>query len=618
MVTPFKVCFRQKEPGYSLGGTTEYKEMNITNYVADEADLHKLLDETTPEAVENKWLQLEFTSEDTNARLYMDGFDTIPLDYLNTDESDQVYMAASKERLLLYEDNPYNTKKGDSYYPYIPGYYRIKVISFNQTYYAWLKIKPKQVNEEQWTAMRNDVEDTLKGLAQDLIRKNASVGAEMHSPIPYDKLRKLLILKNEFSKWIIAINKIEKEPRFRVGKVYNLVHEGKKNIVDSVGVRYRSRHPESVGYIFNPQHTKNYNLPENQWLKYILSYFVKETTELSSYLKKHKLKVEKELAQKKFLSLDHIQNRSTLLVLKELEQYEIYVGRIRSNCLRVLGVEWMETVDNRQPMYIPLCMHLDMTYRQIIKLYRQIKTEDINVSLNQNYDFYWKRTSLLYEIWGFLQIIKSLQHESSGFKIISGWIYDIDASSHSFEIPFLEPGTVIKLKKDDINVHLVYDTSIPYKPEQSTLYKPLYAADKHNRPDVRLDFYHDAREDYIGSLVFDFKYRPARAIWDSAKINTSDKTDTMRQLLAYRNDFVSPFIYNKILPRYWKRVRPVHEVWAIYPRHDGNPLYSKHSYEHFQTRLMQLTPLEDNEVFHQQLTDSILEVIAVYSEFLPE
>ncbi|WP_375089129.1 hypothetical protein [Peribacillus sp. RS7] len=57
--------------------------------------------------------------------------------------------------------------------------------------------------------------------------------------------------------------------------------------------------------------------------------------------------------------------------------------------------------------------------------------------------------------------------------------------------------------------------------------------------------------------MFDFKYRPARAIWDSAKINTSDKTDTMKHLLAYRNDFVSPFIYNKILPRYWKRVRPV-------------------------------------------------------------
>lgn len=49
----------------------------------------------------------------------------------------------------------------------------------------------------------------------------------------------------------------------------------------------------------------------------------------------------------------------------------------------------------------------------------------------------WKRTDLLYEIWGYIQVVNSLIE--IGYKPIEGWIFSQDYEENK-TIPFLSEG----------------------------------------------------------------------------------------------------------------------------------------------------------------------------------
>ena len=608
MVTPFKVVFRQPQ------SQSYEKEILVTDFVTDELQLYQMTDENIPEVIENKRLTLEFACEDDTARFYMDGLDTIPMRFLVIGEDDVAFLPPSTIPVLLYESNSDTKTNSDGFYPLIPGYYRIKVMVNGISYYSWLKVKPKQITEEQWISMREDIEETLHGLAQDLVRKNASLGINSTLPIPIYILRKLIIIKKEFSQWLIALKSIETDPRMRIRKVYHLVPEGKAGILDATSIRYRARHPESRDYVYNPINIRNYNLLENQWIKKILRFIVREMNTLLDYLEKHKEKAREEIKREQhFHPNEHVLVRTKVKVLEELTEYGRLVSRIKIESLNILGTEWLEEVEETQLMSIPHVMHLDARYRYFYYMYRVLKNEDFSISLDTSYDFYWKRTDLLYEIWGYLQLIDGLQHESIGYEVVKGWIFDMNPNTKSFQVPFLEPGTVVEFKKKNIMLRLVYDEMLPFKKEDTLLTQPLYTNGPNNRPDVRMDLYES--DEYIGTIMIDFKYRPLRYIWDSNKLQPILQTDTMRQLLSYRNNMNSSFLYSQKYPGQWHRYRPVHEVWAVYPKHDDYTV-GKNPMESNQIRLMELTPLVDKEVFYKGIADAIQKVIDSYNGVL--
>ncbi|WP_061809640.1 DUF2357 domain-containing protein [Rossellomorea vietnamensis] len=603
MDIPFKITFSQ--PEYQR----EDNDIVLSDFVSDIMDLYKMLDNKVPELKENKRLILKFTCEDENARLYMDGLDTIPMRYLEVGEDDVAYLPPSPIPVVLY-DNQKNTSNTDSFYPLIPGYYRIKVVVKGLTYYSWLKIKPKQITEEQWVSMRNDIEESLHGLAQDLIRKNASIGMDSSVPIPIHILRKLYVIKKDFTKWITAIKEIQADPRMRIKKEYKLVLEGKARGIDATSIYYRSRHPESRDYIYSPSNIRNYDLLENQWIKKIGRFIVREMNNLLDYLEKHKQMVQGEIKKEyRYHETDHIQIRLKLKVLEELSDYELFVRRVRSECMLLLSNEWITEVEEPQSLLLPHSMHLDQRYKKIFTLYRNLKNEELSISLDNNYDYYWKRTDLLYEIWGFLQLVTGLQDESVGFEVIKGWIFDISPNSKSIQIPFLEQGTTVEFKRGNLKLSLVYDESLPFKKEDTILSKPIYANYSHNRPDVRMDLY--TEDEYIGTIMVDFKYRPLRFIWDSSRLIGSRQTDTMRQLIAYRSNMESSFLYKKKYPGQWHRYRPVHEVWALYPKHEEN-IAPKNPMENYRIRLIELTPLEQKKDFHKGIAEAIQKIVHAY------
>lgn len=603
MAIPFKIILHHQMKDGSNTNT-----IDLDKFVDDEKQLFNLSALMFTSIKENKKLEIEFMSDDTNARLYMDGLDTISTQSFEVEEDGTTYIRPTNSIVTLYAPTEKHTNSQE-YYPFIPGYYRIKVVASGKFYYSWLKVEPKQITEDQWSAMRDEVEATLNGLAQDLVIKNSSIGLDLTVPIPVHILRKLYIVKNSFQKWIVALRSISVNPRIKVGKQYSLLSQGKAAIIDSVSIRYRARHPESRDLIYSPKHVRQYNLLENQWIKKICRFLIREMNELYEYLSVHKEKVEGELKRIRRYNRgseeENTQLRLKRKVLSELEEYEKFVQRVRSECLLLLKTEWMIEVEEKTPYSIPHAMLLDERYKKFYKIYRSLKTDEYSVTLDSNYDFYWKRTDLLYEIWGFLQIVKGLQHPTVGFEVTGGWIYDIKSKSESIQVPFLEPGTTIDFRRKDIKIKVIYDKTVPYNANKTTLYNPFYAVDKHTRPDLRLDFYQN--ETFLGSIIMDFKYRPLHFVWNQYKVNSSNKTDAMQQLISYRN-FHSSWSFQHLPLGLRSQLRPIYEVWAVYPNHEGNS-ETKSPMRDYQIRLMELTPLEQKENLYLGLNEAISKVL---------
>ena len=47
------------------------------------------------------------------------------------------------------------------------------------------------------------------------------------------------------------------------------------------------------------------------------------------------------------------------------------------------------------------CLAIGLKIQTIISTVSLVKNEELSITLDTNYDYYWKRTYLLYEIWGF-------------------------------------------------------------------------------------------------------------------------------------------------------------------------------------------------------------------------
>jgi len=605
MDLPFEVIFYQNKGSDTIA-------QKVESFVKDERDLYKGPVEEAVVITENLYLSVDFQCDDDDARFHMDGLDTLPMRFLEEYE-DEVYLPPTygHPQILfdnVNEKNKYKDTHVDGYFPFIPGFYRIKVVVEDIPYYSWLKVLPKQISEEQWVSMRDDIENTLRGLAQDLIHSHTSVDIKSDVPLPNHVLRKLYILQRNYNRCSEALKSIQNHPRLRIQKEYALVPEGRAKALDAKSVRYRARHPESRDHVYQPSHVRSYDLHENQWIRKILRYLTKEANELLEYIDIHKQSVQNEIEKSaRYHHEDHEQIRLKKKVLEQLNGYEKLMRRVRSSCLSSLQMDWMQEVSDKPPKTIPHTLQLDHRYRQMYNLYRMLKSDVVTISFDNQYDYYWKRTDLLYEIWGFIQLIKGLQHQSVGFRIESGWIYNAKESAQSVQVPFLDAGTRIIFKKDNITLHLVYDEYLAVKREDTGRDQPSFTNGVHTRPDVRIDIYNE--QEFIGSLMMDFKYRPIWHIWDNSKKAGRSQNDTMRQLLSYRNNVTSPYLFEHSAPGAWNNFRSVYESWAIYPANQRNRKV-KDPLEDYGIRLVELTPEIEQDKFYQSLSVAIQKVIS--------
>ena len=242
--------------------------------------------------------------------------------------------------------------------------------------------------------------------------------------------------------------------------------------------------------------------------------------------------------------------------LSRLRLYRQRARRIRSGIGRVTLAPWFEEARADRLSEVPMTVVMDPRYSVLYRLYKNLSRPAQSLDVSNFYQFQWKRTDKLYELWSFLQFIKALT--ARGWELEEG--ITVIKEEGRYRLSSLESGTEIKLKRDGEEVHLIYDGILPASSSDTDRKDhPLYTNNPHRQPDLRLDYYKGGL--YYGSLVADFKYRDILFLWQDETRSASLR----RQFNAYR-DMNTRFYRDCDEITSLRDSRPVKEVWAVFPR----------------------------------------------------
>ncbi|WP_042463147.1 DUF2357 domain-containing protein [Neobacillus dielmonensis] len=574
----FEVIFLQKRGDQTVS-------IPVERFFTNEFDFYEKREEVYTEIKENIGAGLIFQSVQDEARLFLDGLETLPGRMLKIDPvAGEVYLSPSEKPVTLFDHT-------QEFYPLIPGFYRLEIHMEGHRYYSWVKVAPKQLDETQLQTMKEEVEKEWSGLARDMIFHTTGLHAGLEG-IPQGLLKQFMIINNHFSSTLAALSDLYRKVNYQIRKDYRLSSRDKYLAIDEKTIRHIVSHPEDEHVLLTPVSVVNYDLPENRLLKKIIE-------SVSHTLRNFNDAVEK--VEK------HNSNSNPPRTAAEKEKAEQTVNMLGEEARKIRGaIQWVQTA----PWYSEVgeyqatahfhVMNSDPRYRALNQLFREMQSEQSRQN-DQNYSYQWKRTDKLYEIWGYIQFIKTLARDELGFTPESGWIYSVNPAEDGGLVPELPANTEVVFRKDNIRISLVYEALLPTQSKLTTRESPLYTRGTHTCPDGRLDVFMD--EIFIGTIIFDFKYRPRSAIWDQTKIQSNQQTGVMMQLVSYGDNPHSPYLYGARGDHLFSHNSPVQEVWAIYPNRYGTA--NTHEYPDHKLSLIGLTPGGENTHFAERLKASL-------------
>ncbi|MBS4214923.1 DUF2357 domain-containing protein [Neobacillus rhizophilus] len=590
MATPsngFEVIFNQR-----LGNLDN--PITAGPFFTNEHDFFEKRDESFIEIKEYLAVSITFRSNRTDAQFFLDGLETLPEPNLKTDSQvGEVYLSPSENPVILFDHN-------DEYCPLIPGFYRLMVIYDGTRYYSWVKVVPKQLEESQWELMKQEVEQELNGLAREVLLKKTDLDTRMDG-IPLGLLEQFFVINKRFSSVMAALTDLYRKVNFRINKGYTFVSKERTRFIDDKTIRHAAFRPNNDQTFKAPVSEVTYDLPENRLVKKIIESISKT---LTSFI---------EGVERTAGSLTDHHSASPVetfpqkdITLLELEKLSRLAGKMRGAIQWIKTAPWYESVGVYQESGIPHVMNSDPRYRAIYQLYRELHQEKSEVRTYPSYAYQWKRSDKLYEIWGYIQFIKALTGDELAFSPKSGWIFNEDFGTNVGFIPSLPSNTEVVMRKDNLEIVLVYEGRLPTQSRQVTAKQHLYTRGTHTTPDARLDVY---KEDiYFGSIIVDFKYRPRKAIWDENLIFNQRQNEVMRQLVSYSDNIHSNFLFGPVGNPLISRFSPVQEVWAVYPNRFGAS--RSHEYADHKVCLVELTPGQMNDLLVDKIKvgiDSLLE-----------
>ncbi|MEO2211394.1 DUF2357 domain-containing protein [Paenibacillus amylolyticus] len=549
------------------------------------------------ELTENKKTSIVFNSTDSEARLYLYGIESLLDDRIEYDEYGEAYLKPSEKEFFLYTLD---------YYPLIPGVYVGKLIIKSMLYYLPFCIKPKQVNNQQLELIKQDLENSIKGLAIDFIKRVISIDESTSQAVPPILLKQLMILKKHHRIVLAALADLGMKVNYRIQKEYKWTKEERAKKIDSITVRTMQTKPFHVGQLLVPGNALNFNLVENRWLKFMVLSMLKLIDRFMASLDIYTEQIAVEIIELNRYSYQESNKREIIekqRVVVELREHQSLLLRMKSGFHMILRAPWYSEVSNQIMSNPPHTLLADARYRAVYQLYRELKIDEISISTSSELIYQWKRTDKLYEMWGYIQVLKLLN--SLDFEPVSGWIYNSPLTNNTLLIPHLSSGERVTLTKNDIKINCVYDSNLPIVSEETDpTIAPLYMG-KHNRPDCRLDFF--IEDTYYGSLIVEFKYRPLTNFWSQSLYSTMGRYKVMEQLIAYKRDSNSTYLYGESQDKL-RRIfspRPVLEVWAIYP--DERDYNSEKLYlENDSLRIMTMNPGTDMKEIKEQMNSIIL------------
>lgn len=436
---------------------------------------------------------------DAEDKLYIDGLDLISDSRIKRDENNKMYVSPSKVALHLYNNERNNQSN------YLPGIYRLKMVrKGKEPLYSWIKIDPKFLSNSELHQLRLDVENTIRGLARSFDANVNGTLTSYNDDLTSEDYELLAIFHREEQNFRQILYGIRTFPKFKIAAQYRWTMKSISPL-DNRSVQKMASHPAKNKQNFAKTRLINFNVPQNKLLKEQLVYVLKRVNQL----------------------IQKIENFSGLLHGKVNSQHNSFqddLSRLKSykdEILDFLNCSWMQNTSFKDAHEVNLLGNMNYKYIFITKFVKKLRlAASKQTAFHRQYEYYWHRTDLLYEIWGYIQVIKSLGN--IGFKPIDGWIFNKDRECFDE----LEDGTAVTMVGDRVSssknhrslqIRIIYNQKIPTNKNV-----PVWTNGSHNWPDIRVDLYDksgvNGSKTLIGMLVLDTKYRRLKDVerdaWD--------------------------------------------------------------------------------------------------------
>ena len=514
--------------------------------------------EDMAEIEENTIVYLKFQGEDKGARLYLEELDLILLELLEkkqeefnikTSRRGEIFLCPSEERVPLCKD-------GVS--PFIPGIYLIKVFSKGRSYYSAFKVINKIISKDEAKEIRRELEEETEGISFDFVKRKFTLyEKELLLDLPKG-LYKFFVVANEFKNIMNSLVELRVRPNYKITKSYSEVRLEKVRYIDNVTLRKHLSHAEKQGFMKVPIKSMEYDLPENRWVKKIvleiqklLTGFIREIEEISKQ-KQRNIEEIKRYSREGGSSITLNKEKNTLEYILELREKAF---KMKSSINILKSTEWYNSIREKEIYSLPHVLIQDSRYNVLYKVYERMNSRDFNFSEKEKFTLQWKKTDKLYEMWCYIKLCNLLK--SLGYKEAEGQRTGYNLEESSLKV----------FKREDIKIKFYYDTKIPKSSEKTDFEKnPLFIRASNNRPDGRMDIYKG--KVYLGSLIFEFKYRRKEMLWDSRDYYKHLEPGVCKQLISYSIGCASKFILRekgeeekRVIP-----IFPVNKVLVFYPK----------------------------------------------------
>lgn len=517
-------------------------------------------------------------------RFTMDGLDVVSLP--GTEKiNGQVYIRPGGK----YGD-PVSLFEGKDF-PLVPGYYVVTVSGNGRNWYGILEITPKFMGKQSWQEMRDELVGEIRDLSFDFMKRSMNISKSLESRLRLnaEMLLRFYTISDESERVLKVLGELSRTANARLTMKREILprsETGKEAHLQSENGKIRQGAPS-----FQVKCKKmTWDVAENRFAKAILKKldenlgdFIRETEHHSGEL----LKQQEELRPYAW-TRDFKTGKKALVRFRDYKERAV---KIRNAIRAVTGAPWFREAGDRMPQILPMTVFRDARYAVLYNLYRNLRNPLDSVSVSSFYQFQWKRTDKLYELWCFLQFIKAL--EKKDWEIETGPA--VIKEEGRYRLSSLEGGAAIILTRGEEKVRLVYDGSVPQSSaETDRAGAPLYTNNSHRRPDFRMDCYKG--DEYFGSLAADFKYRDIFFLWRDPERSAGIRS----QFNAYR-DMNTKFYRDMTETESLRNSRPVKEVWAVFPKE-----IPEGSDDDFNLRFISLAPgLKANEKLADMLENYI-------------
>lgn len=534
---PFKLQMIKEFPGNIV--------QNATRFYFDERQMW-CEDIATLSTEENDEIKILFESDDENARLYLDALDIMPLDDANVkeDDSGDLYRSPSEKAFVLYKSNAdYDALRVDVF--------KISVFCQDVWYYGTFKILPKPMSSQEWVMMKEDLEKEIRGLAQDIVRRNIGIGGYKEGEIPPKALYDFLVIKKYSKKVLNALVDISENPRYEIITQYENVSNNRNCIFDAETVKRYVMKAGSEATFKTPVKVTCYDIQDNRLLKMViieyekrLQYFLELLKELDKY-------------STTFYSGNSLQYKYTWR--KSITEFRETALKLKKITSILKSNDWYFKISDISQPYIPHSFILDTRYNTMYQMYLELKKEEIQVELDPEFSYTWKRSSYLYEMWCYFKVCHIL---ALNFNLsTTDWNF---VFSDKILFPFLESGTEVWFENESTKIQVKFDSPLPTKKNETSQTNPLFVARhhdnyrNHNKPDIVMNVYNRENQWYLGTVVLECKYRKLNSFWSNNSMRSS-----RGQLEAYYNNARSKYLYGTLGERL--QSNPVKKVIVLTP-----------------------------------------------------